>query len=159
MTTGTIDLVRLVVQRVASAGVSVEGVSVASIGPGYLVLAGSEVGDSKADVSAAVDKLVGLRLFADEVGKMNLDIGSVGGEMLVVSQFTLLGDARKGRRPSFTRAAPPEEAKRLIEELVESLRAVGINTKQGVFGAHMRVQLVNDGPVTMMLDFKEGRLV
>lgn len=125
---------------------------VAIIGRGLCLLVGIAEGDDAADVEACVDKIAGLRIFADETGKMNLSVVEMGGELLVVSQFTLLGDVRKGRRPSFTRAAPPVFAEPLIDRMVTSFRARGISTSQGVFGAKMEVELVNDGPVTLILD-------
>lgn len=132
---------------------------VASIGHGLLLLVGVANGDEHRDCMAAVDKVSGLRVFADEEGKMNRSILDIGGEVLVVSQFTLLGDIRKGRRPSFTRAARPESAQPLIAAMVEGFRAAGIPTGEGVFGASMRVELVNDGPVTLVFDVEEGRIL
>lgn len=156
---GTISPVRLVIQRVSEASVTVEDVIVGSIGPGFVVLCGVEPNDGASEVGTAVDKLTGLRVFPDELGKMNLDIGQVGGEILLVSQFTLLADVRKGRRPSFTSAAAPDHAVDVIGALIGRLRETGIPTAEGVFGAHMRVALVNDGPVTVTVDIREGRLV
>lgn len=150
--TATIAPVRVVCQRVKSASVRVEDRVVAIIGPGLCLLVGIAEGDDAADVEACVDKIAGLRIFSDETGKMNLSVVEVGGELLVVSQFTLLGDVRKGRRPSFTRAADPLFAERLIDRMVMSFQARGISTSQGVFGAKMEVELVNDGPVTLILD-------
>lgn len=143
---------RAVIQRVASAGVSIAGEDVASIGRGMLVLLGVTHGDDETDVKAMVDKLTGLRIFDDEAGKMNLSIGDVDGEFLVVSQFTLYGDIRKGRRPSFTDAAPPEAAQRLYERVIEELQRRGFAVQSGRFGARMEVRLVNDGPVTLLFD-------
>lgn len=143
---------RAVIQRVASAGVSIAGEDVASIGRGMLVLLGATHGDDETDVKAMVDKLTGLRIFDDEAGKMNLSIGDVDGEFLVVSQFTLYGDIRKGRRPSFTDAAPPEAAQRLYERVIEELQRRGFAVQSGRFGARMEVRLVNDGPVTLLFD-------
>lgn len=143
---------RAVIQRVASASVTVDGEEIASIGRGLLVLVGVTHADDEKDVAALVDKLVGLRVFEDDAGKMNLAIGDVGGEFLIVSQFTLYGDVRKGRRPSFTEAAPPERARRLYEQVVEELRRRGFTAQSGRFGAHMQVRLVNDGPVTLLFD-------
>lgn len=143
---------RAVIQRVASAGVSIAGEDVASIGRGMLVLLGVTHGDDETDVKAMVDKLTGLRIFDDEAGKMNLAIGDVDGEFLVVSQFTLYGDIRKGRRPSFTDAAPPEAAQRLYERVIEELQRRGFAVQSGRFGARMEVRLVNDGPVTLLFD-------
>jgi D-tyrosyl-tRNA(Tyr) deacylase len=149
-------LVRVVVQRVSRASVSVAGETVSGIGRGLLILVGVEHGDGEREVGAIVDKLANLRLFSDDRLKMNLSVLDVGGEALVVSQFTLLADVRKGRRPSFTGAAAPGIAAPLVEDLVEGLRSVGIHTLSGVFGAAMEVELVNDGPVTLVLDVRNA---
>lgn len=143
---------RLVVQRVTSASVDVEGECIASISSGFLVLAGAEEGDGDADAEYAAQKLAGLRVFEDDEGKMNRDIAEARGEILLVSQFTLLGDARKGRRPSFSSAARPETAIPLLDKLKARLVSAGIAVKTGRFGADMKVSLVNDGPVTILLD-------
>lgn len=145
-------------QRVARASVSVDGEVVSAIGPGLCVLVGIESGDGPTDVAAAVDKLVGLRVFSDEAGRMNLSIGDVGGEMLVVSQFTLLGEVRRGRRPSFTAAAAPEDAEPLVASMASAFEEIGITTRTGVFGAVMSVDLVNDGPVTLVLEVRDGKV-
>ena len=145
-------------QRVSRAGVSVEGELVASIGNGLLVLVGMEPGDGHEEVEAVAVKLAGLRIFPDAVGKMNRSVVDVDGEILVVSQFTLLGDVAKGRRPSFTGAAPPDHAEPLVESLVGALSAKGIPTVSGEFGATMEVDLVNDGPVTLVLEASAGRV-
>ncbi len=146
---------RLVIQRVSSASVTVDKEVVGQIGRGLLVLAGVEKGDGIEKVRAAADKLAGLRVFEDEAGRMNLDIAdaAVGGAFLVVSQFTLAGSLARGRRPSFDRAAPPEEAAPLIDALVEDLRSRGFEVRTGRFRAHMEVALVNDGPVTLVAEF------
>lgn len=149
----------MVVQRVRDASVTVGSRAVASIGKGLLLLVGVAEGDGEGEVDAAVDKIAGLRVFADEEGKMNRSIQDVGGEILVVSQFTLLGDVRKGRRPSFTGAAHPEVAAPLIDHMVERFRTVGIPAGQGEFGASMQVQLVNEGPVTLVVDVVGGRVL
>lgn len=128
------------------------------IGEGLCLLVAIEPDDSVREARAAVDKIVGLRVFGDETGKMNLDIGDVGGEVLIVSQFTLLGDVRKGRRPSFTRAAPPDHAEPLIVAMAKAFDALGINTMTGVFGAMMSVHIENDGPVTLILEIRDGRV-
>lgn len=128
------------------------------IGEGICLLVAIEPDDSVREARAAVDKIVGLRVFGDETGKMNLDIGDVGGEVLIVSQFTLLGDVRKGRRPSFTRAAPPDHAEPLIVAMAKAFDALGINTMTGVFGAMMSVHIENDGPVTLILEIRDGRV-
>ncbi|MDE2690504.1 MAG: D-aminoacyl-tRNA deacylase [Acidobacteriota bacterium] len=144
---------RLVVQRVARAEVSVDGRTVGKIGPGMVVLAGVETGDGQDQVEAAAAKLVGLRFFDDEQARMNLDVRQSGGAVLLVSQFTLAASTRKGRRPSFDRAALPEVAEPLLETLRLRLEAAGVQVESGRFGERMRVDLVNDGPVTFVLDF------
>ncbi|HXV72212.1 MAG TPA: D-aminoacyl-tRNA deacylase [Acidimicrobiia bacterium] len=149
---------RVVLQRVSEARVRVDGSVVSSIGPGLLLLVGVEPDDESQDVRVVVDKVANLRVFSDEIGKMNLSIGDVGGEILVVSQFTLLGDIRKGRRPSFTRAADPGLAAPLIAEMVDGFNQVGIPTGSGVFGAAMEVDLINEGPVTLVFSVRNARL-
>jgi D-aminoacyl-tRNA deacylase len=145
--------VKAVIQRVRSASVSVEGAEVGRIGRGLLVLLGVAAGDSSSDVTWLVQKTAGLRVFADAAGKMNLSVAEIGGSLLVVSQFTLLGDCRAGRRPSFTHAAPPEQGRRLYESfLAEAADVSGVPVRAGVFGADMLVALENDGPVTLLLD-------
>jgi D-tyrosyl-tRNA(Tyr) deacylase len=139
--------VRALVQRVSEATVSAEGVEVARIGAGLLVLLGVKSGDGNAQADRMAAKLSRLRIFEDREGRMNLSVADVGGEVLCVSQFTLYGDARKGNRPSFVEAAPPEQAEPLYERVREALGAQG-----GVFGARMRVSLVNDGPVTILVE-------
>ena len=143
---------RAVIQRVERASVSVEGEIRGQIGAGFLVLIGVEEGDGDADFRYIAEKVPNLRVFEDEQGKMNRSLLDVGGELLAVSQFTLLGDARGGRRPSFITAARPETAAPMYERLVADWRARGIRVETGVFGAHMKVSLVNDGPVTILLD-------
>ena len=143
---------RAVIQRVESASVSVEGEIRGQIGAGFLVLIGVEEGDGDADFRYIAEKVPNLRVFEDEQGKMNHSLLDVGGELLAVSQFTLLGDARGGRRPSFITAARPETADPMYERLVADWRARGIRVETGVFGAHMKVALVNDGPVPILLD-------
>jgi D-tyrosyl-tRNA(Tyr) deacylase len=149
-------MVRIVLQRVSSATVRVDGSAVGSIGRGLCLLIGVADADGEAEIEAAAEKIAGLRVFADEEGRMNLPLREVDGEVLAVSQFTLLADVRKGRRPSFTSAASPERARPLIEALVEGLRGRGINVAEGVFGASMEVELVNEGPVTLVLDIEDG---
>lgn len=139
-------------QRVSRASVRVDGREVGSIGRGLLVLLGVARGDDSGKVSWMADKIAGLRIFADEEGKMNRDVASVGGEVLVVSQFTLYGDVSRGRRPSFVEAAPPEEAIPLYEAFVAALRDRGLRVATGEFGAMMQVELVNDGPVTLVIE-------
>jgi len=144
---------RAVVQRVSRASVEVDGRRVGAIGPGLLVLLGAGAGDGAAEVAYMVDKVVNLRIFPDEAGKMNRSVLEVGGGVLAVSQFTLYGDARKGRRPAFTGALEPGAAEALYLELVAGLRAAGVaEVATGVFGAMMEVELVNSGPVTILLD-------
>jgi len=128
------------------------------IGEGLCLLVGIEAADSEGEVRAAVDKIVGLRVFGDETGKMNLDIGDVGGEVLVVSQFTLFGDVRNGRRPSFTGAGPPDHAEPLIVAMAKAFDDLGIVTMTGVFGAKMTLHIENDGPVTLILEIRDGRV-
>jgi D-tyrosyl-tRNA(Tyr) deacylase len=143
---------RAVVQRVARAAVLVSQEGRAAIGPGLLVLLGVREGDEEKDATFLAKKIAHLRVFEDEAGKFNRSLLEVQGEALVVSQFTLYGDCRKGRRPSFIQAAPPSLAERLYEGLVEALRAEGVPTKTGVFGARMDVELTNQGPVTLLLE-------
>lgn len=144
---------RLVLQKVSRAAVRVDGEVVGRIGPGLLVLAGVERGDGPREVAAAVDRLAGLRLFEDREGRMNLDAAAAGGAFLVVSQFTLAGSPlAKGRRPSFDGAAPPEAAEPLVDALAAGLRQRGFEVATGRFGARMAVELVNDGPVTFVLE-------
>jgi D-tyrosyl-tRNA(Tyr) deacylase len=137
---------------VSSASVAVDGGTVAAIGRGFLVLLGVASGDTDREAEWLADKIAGLRIFEDEAGKMNLSVQDIGGSILVVSQFTLLADCRKGRRPSFTDAAPPAEADRLYQVFVSAVRKHGIPVKTGVFQAHMEVVLVNDGPVTVVVE-------
>lgn len=143
---------KAVIQRVTHACVRVEGRVVGKIGPGLLVLLGVARGDGDRDVEVVADKLHALRIFSDEQGKMNRSLADVGGAVLLVSQFTLLGDTSKGRRPGFDQAAPPDEARNRYEQVVAGLRALGVQVETGTFGAHMEVELLNDGPVTFLLD-------
>ncbi|MCI7012641.1 MAG: D-aminoacyl-tRNA deacylase [Clostridium sp.] len=144
---------KAVVQRTARASVSIDGETVGRIDRGLLVLLGIEPDDGEADIEYMVKKCSGLRIFEDENGKMNLSVQDVGGSILLVSQFTLLGDARKGNRPSFTGAAVPEKAIPIYERVISEL-AKRLPVQTGVFGADMQVELVNDGPVTILLDSK-----
>ena len=146
---------RAVIQRVASASVTVGGEVVGQIAKGFLVLLGVSESDTQDDVVYMAQKIVGLRVFEDSDGKMNLGLQDVAGSMLVVSQFTLLGDCRKGRRPSFVAAARPEIAKRLYETFVAEVRGQGVPVETGRFQQHMYVALVNDGPVTLLLDSRK----
>ncbi|MCF8111682.1 MAG: D-tyrosyl-tRNA(Tyr) deacylase [Desulfobacteraceae bacterium] len=141
-----------VIQRVKKASVSVEDEAVGSIGPGLLVLLGVAETDTEADISYTADKLVNLRIFSDDKGKMNRSIVDTGGQMLVVSQFTLLGDCRKGRRPSFVKAADPKKAESCYLRFVDMVREKGVSAETGRFQAMMDVSLVNDGPVTLIVD-------
>ncbi len=150
---------RAVVQRVSSATVEVGDVVVGSVGTGLLILLGVSPQDTEADARAIAVKLAGLRIFRDEEGKMNRSVLDAGGGALVISQFTLYGDTRKGRRPSFVNAAPPEVAEPLVDAAVAALQAEGVNTATGRFGADMAVSLVNDGPVTLVVETANGRVL
>jgi D-aminoacyl-tRNA deacylase len=143
---------RLLIQRASKASVTVDGRVVSSIGPGLVVLVGVGQGDGAEQVEPLADKVAALRIFRDDEGKTNLAIGDVGGEALVVSQFTLYADTSKGRRPSFIRAAEPAAAEELVEAFARALEAREIRVGRGVFGAEMEVELVNDGPFTMWLE-------
>jgi D-tyrosyl-tRNA(Tyr) deacylase len=143
---------RAVLQRVSRATVRVEEEVVGEIGAGLLVLLGVGANDTLADADYLAEKIIGLRIFEDADGKMNLPVADVDGAILVVSQFTLYGDARRGKRPSFDAAAPPEKARELYEYFVEKIRAAGLRCETGRFQAAMQVELVNDGPVTILLD-------
>jgi D-aminoacyl-tRNA deacylase len=145
-------LVRAILQRVSRAAVRVGSRTLGAIGPGFVVLLGVARDDTERDAEFMVDRTIGLRVFADAQGKMNLAIGSVGGELLVISQFTLLADTEAGRRPSFSAAAPPDEARRLYEHFLSLVKKTGVKVEQGEFGAMMELELVNDGPVTIILD-------
>ncbi|MGK2944839.1 MAG: D-aminoacyl-tRNA deacylase [Desulfuromonadales bacterium] len=146
---------RAIIQRVRQASVIVAEQTVAAIGQGLMVLLGVAQGDTSQDAAYLADKTAGLRIFADDGGKMNCSVEDILGSILVVSQFTLLGDCRKGRRPGFTDAAPPELADALYQDYVNILRSRGITVATGVFRADMQVALVNDGPVTIMLDSRK----
>jgi len=143
---------RAVVQRVSRARVSVDGQTSGEIGLGLLVLLGVGAGDARTDADYLAEKTIGLRIFEDNDGKMNLSVAEVGGALLVVSQFTLFGDARRGKRPSFEAAAPPAQARELYEYFVERVRGAGLRCETGRFQETMRVELVNEGPVTILLD-------
>jgi D-aminoacyl-tRNA deacylase len=143
---------KALLQRVREASVTVEGRTVGSIGPGLLVLLGVGRGDGEAEAVSLADRIAGLRIFKDPEGKMNLSLLDTHRAALVVSQFTLYADTRKGRRPSFIDAAPPDEARRLYARACEALRALGVHVEEGVFAAEMQVALVNDGPVTILLE-------
>lgn len=143
---------RSVVQRVTKASVSVGGKVIGKIGRGLLILLGVCDSDTEKDVQYMADKIAGLRIFEDKDGKMNLSVADVGGELLAVSQFTLYGDCRKGKRPNFSAAGKAEHANELYEKFAEALRERGFRTQTGKFGADMQVELVNDGPVTILID-------
>ena len=143
---------RVVLQRVSRASVAVDGAEVASIGLGYLLLVGVGHDDTEADAEQLAGKIVGLRIFRDADGKTNDDLATVGGEALVVSQFTLFADTRKGRRPSFLGAAEPGRAAELVEHVATQLEGAGVRVGRGIFGAEMAVDLVNDGPFTVLFD-------
>lgn len=143
---------RACLQRVSQASVTVDGQVIGQIGKGLVVLVGVAHDDTLEDAQELAQKIVGLRVFEDGAGKMNLSLADVGGELLAVSQFTLLGDCRKGRRPSFVAAAPPELAERLYESFIAAVRALGVVVATGRFRSMMQVSLTNDGPVTLLLD-------
>lgn len=147
---------RAVIQRVAKSSVTVEEKVTGEIDRGLMVLIGVEEGDNERDAEYIADKVSGLRIFEDDNEKMNLSVRDVGGQVLAVSQFTLLGDARKGKRPSFTRAADPDEAVRLYRKVIEYMEKQGIHVEEGVFRAHMMVEIYNDGPVTILLDSRKN---
>ena len=143
---------RALLQRVTRASVTVDGQIVGRIGRGFVVLLGVTHADTRAETEWVAAKIAGLRVFDDEVGKMNVSLAEVGGELLVVSQFTLYGDARKGRRPSVSGAAGPEQAEPLVDWFIDCLRRAGFTVATGVFGAHMDVEIHNDGPVTLLVE-------
>lgn len=143
---------RAVIQRVKESSVTVDNKITGQIDKGLMVLIGVEDGDIDKDALYIADKVTGLRVFEDKEGKMNLSVKDVNGQILAVSQFTLLGDVRKGKRPSFTKAAPPDEANRLYRKVIENIQAYGIHVEEGIFQADMLVKIHNDGPVTILLD-------
>ena len=146
---------RLVIQRVLESSVRSDGECVGQIGPGLMVLCGVEEGDSEADVRYCIEKTVNLRIFEDAAGKMNRSILEAGGEILAISQFTLHGDVRHGRRPSFIKAARPETAVPLYQAYCDGLRQAGVHVETGIFQADMKVSLINDGPVTLLVDSRK----
>ncbi len=150
---------KAVIQRVSYARVEVDGELIASIEQGLLILLGISQGDTEKDVMAMAKKCAQLRIFSDEAGKMNLNVEQIGGKILLVSQFTLCANTRKGNRPSFVNAMAPEDANRLVELTAEILRNRGIEVEQGRFGADMKISLLNDGPVTIPIEVQEGKVI
>jgi D-tyrosyl-tRNA(Tyr) deacylase len=146
---------RVLLQRVTAASVTIDGEVTGKIGQGLVAFVGVAEGDSETDIEYLVPKMTGLRIFADEEGRFNISITDIGGELLLVSQFTLLADTRKGKRPSFTGAASPERAELLFEKFVEKTQATGLNVETGRFQQYMQVEIHNDGPVTIMLDSRD----
>jgi D-tyrosyl-tRNA(Tyr) deacylase len=146
---------RVLLQRVNKACVSINGKVIGRIGKGLVLLVGVAGDDTDKDINYLVEKVAGLRIFADDAGKFNLSIQDVKGELLIISQFTLLADTRKGRRPSFTEAAPPDQAESLFNEFVKRMHSTGLNTETGEFQQYMQVEIHNDGPVTIMLDSRD----
>lgn len=146
---------KALIQRVARGSVSVSGQTVGNISRGLVVLLGVAIGDTKKDAEYLAQKTAGLRIFPDQEGKFNLSVQDIQGELLIISQFTLLADTRKGRRPAFTDAAPPDEAERLYNYYVNLMRNTGLKVETGQFQQHMLVEIINDGPVTIMLDSRE----
>ena len=149
---------RIVLQRVKSASVAIEGSVVGEIEQGFLLLVGVGPNDTRDDASYLARKIAGMRIFSDENGKMNLSIDQVGGKILSVSQFTLFADTKKGNRPSFIDAAKPDLAKDLYLKFIEELKSFGIETQEGEFGADMKVELLNDGPVTIIIDTRDANI-
>ena len=149
---------RAVVQRVQNAKVDIDGKTAGEIGAGLLVFIAVGLDDNDDDIEWIVEKITDLRIFEDENDKMNLSVKDVGGEILVISQFTLYGDVRKGRRPSFIKSMPPEKAEVIYDKFVEKCRGTGLNIKTGVFKAHMDVHLINDGPVTLIIDTEDRKI-
>ncbi len=150
---------RALIQRVDRASVSVDGEVIGRVGEGLLALVGAGRGDSDADAEALAAKVVGLRIFPDGEGRFNLSLRDVGGAMLVVSQFTLFADVRRGRRPGFTQAARPEQAERLVDRFARAVEAEGVEVAEGRFGAMMQVDLRNNGPFTLMVETQDGRVI
>jgi D-tyrosyl-tRNA(Tyr) deacylase len=148
---------KIVLQRVKSANVAVEGKPISAIGQGLVLLVGIANGDTEGDARYLAEKCVNLRIFEDDHGKMNISGLDVGAEILAISQFTLYGDTRRGRRPSFTGAAPPDQSKPLFDQFIKILRESGLQIRTGQFGAYMQVSLVNDGPVTIILDSNDKK--
>jgi D-tyrosyl-tRNA(Tyr) deacylase len=149
---------KVVIQRVSRGGVAINGKTVGKIGKGYVILLGIAINDSESDIDYLVDKIVHLRIFEDKQGKMNLSLLDVGGDVLIISQFTLYANTRKGRRPNFINVAPPATAILLYEAFVEKMRSYPINVQTGEFGAMMSVEICNEGPVTIIIDSEERLL-
>jgi D-tyrosyl-tRNA(Tyr) deacylase len=147
---------RAVIQRVSRASVAVDGAVTGSIGRGLLVFLGVGKEDTDKDIDFIADKIVNLRIFEDTDGKMNLSVKDIGGSVLLISQFTLYGDCRKGRRPDFTAAGPPDKANQLYEQTIAAIKERGVLVETGVFAAHMHIDSINDGPVTLILDSRKG---
>ncbi len=147
-----------VVQRVSEASVKVDDNEISRIGRGILLLLGISKDDTDKDIEYLVRKCANLRIFSDPEGNLNLSLIDIGGEALIVSQFTLLGDTRKGRRPSFSNAMPPDKAKPMYEKFIDSFKRTGIHVKEGIFGAMMQITLTNDGPVTLIINSKDKKL-
>ena len=147
-----------VVQRVSEASVKVDGNEISRIGRGILLLLGISKDDTDKDIEYLVRKCANLRIFGDPEGNLNLSLFDIGGEALIVSQFTLLGDTRKGRRPSFSDAMPPDKAKPMYEKFIDSFKRTGLHVKEGIFGAMMQINLTNDGPVTLIINSKDKKL-
>jgi len=148
--------VRALLQRVSQASVTVDGRVVGQIGRGFCILLGVTHSDTNKEADWLANKIAGIRLFEDEAGKLNLGLSDIGGELLIVSQFTLYGDARKGRRPSFIAAARPEQSEPLYDYFVNQMRDAGFRVQTGIFGANMQVEIQNDGPITLMLERETG---
>lgn len=147
---------RAVIQRVSRASVTVDGAITGSIGQGLLVFLGVGKDDTQTDIDFIADKVANLRIFEDADGKMNLSVQDIGGSVLLISQFTLFGDCRKGRRPDFTAAGPPDMANRLYEQTIDAVKEKGVPVETGIFAAHMDIDALNDGPVTLILDSKRS---
>lgn len=147
---------RAVVQRVKKSSCRVDNEIVGKIDKGLLLLLGIGQDDNEKDLDYLVDKVLGLRIFSDEDGKMNLSLEDIGGQILIISQFTLYGDARKGKRPSFSKSSSPELGEKYYNQFIDKVKSKGIKTETGIFGAHMDIELINDGPVTILLDSKKS---
>lgn len=153
------SVLKAVVQRVSAANVTVDGEIVGEINEGLMILLGITEGDTEKDIEVIVNKLINLRIFEDDEQKMNLSLVDIGGSILSISQFTLYGDVRKGRRPSFSKAAPPEIAEKLYDTFNDYIKSLGVHVETGSFGAMMDVSLTNDGPVTFVIESIDGKLI